>query len=675
MRVHPGALRLVASRLAEAMRPRRPLPFDEWLTKNIVLVDGPKKGELWSAEDAPYLVEIARCLSQEYPCNLVTVRKAQQTGVSILALAWCLYIAEACPDNILYGVPGIDALQDINGQKLQPLIDAWQAKTGKEIILPVTSRSGRNSTTYEKRFPGGYISLANANTVMDLSMKTCRFGVKDEVSKWGELPNGADPETLFFGRFTAFRRQGTYKIFELSTPEHDSGDPLGDDPGHCRIDRSFKRSDQRFWFVRCAECCGEGEAAGSGWFVLSDDHFQVDWAHPHKSVMVCPDCGHWITETERVPMVRGGHYRATQSGPDRHPGFNVDAFMSLMVGLGDIADDKLKAEKRGEAGAKDYYNLIRALPYEIRGNAPDWQRLMERREDYPDGVVPADGLILVCGADVQHTGIYAEVVAFAQDRQTWSVHAAFLEGDTDDKNAGAWLKLDALYRTEWPAAAGGTRRLDATAVDAGDGNRTTQVLEWCRERPDCYAIAGKHGRGVPAIGVPTKKSVRKGGKRKRFGSTMLWPVGTWALKAEFYGNLHRAGLAAGEPADPPGYCHYNGARNEEFFRQQTAEYFDQKMLRGRLVEEWKTIRRDNHFLDARIYAMAMAEHMGLSRLTPSEWAALRARLAPMEKATLFSPAPLMAVADAGHAQQGGDAAGKVPSGPSGDVMNKWKRRS
>lgn len=671
MTIHPGALRLVASRLAEAIRPRPPLPFDEWLTKNVVLVDGPRKGEFWSPTDAPYLVEIAKCLSQEHPANLVTVRKAQQTGVSILALSWCLYIAETCPDNILYGVPGIDALQDINGQKLQPLIDAWQEKTGKRIVLPVTSRSGRNSTTYEKRFPGGYISLANANTVMDLSMKTCRFGVKDEVSKWGELPNGADPETLFFGRFTAFRRQRTYKIFELSTPETDSGDPLGDDPAHCRIDRSFRRSDQRFWYVRCEECGGNDP--GEGWFVQGDDHFHVDRAHPHKSAMVCPHCGHWIVESERVPMVRGGHYRPTQSGPDRHPGFHVDAFMSLLMSLGDIAEDKLRGEGRGEAGAKDYYNLVRALPYQLRGNAPDWQRLMERREDYADRAIPPDGLIFVAGADVQHSGIYIEAVAFAADRQSWSVHAEFLEGDTDDKNAGAWVKLDTLYRTQWADANGGTRRLDALAVDAGDGNRTTQVLEWCRERPDTYAIAGKHGRGVPAIGVPIKKSVRKGGKRKRYGSTLLWPVGTWALKGEFYGNLHRAGLRSGEPTDPPGYCHFNDARGEEFFRQITAEYFDQKLVRGRFVEEWKTIRRDNHFLDCRIYAMAMAEHMGMSRFTPADWSALRSRLVPASAPTLFSPPPQQVAAQPTAptpAQNETQASSRTA-----DVLAKWKRRT
>ncbi|WP_223478737.1 terminase gpA endonuclease subunit [Oricola indica] len=631
MTVHPGALHLIASGLAEAIRPHPPLPFSEWLPQNIVLVDGPRKGEEWSLADAPYLGEIADCLSQEHPCNLVTVRKAQQTGVSILALAWCLYISEVCPDNVLYGVPGIDALQDINGQKLQPLIDAWDKHTDKHIILPVTSRSGRNSTTYEKKFPGGYISLANANTVMDLSMKTCRFGVKDEVSKWNELPNGADPETLFFGRFTAFRRQKTYKIFELSTPELDSGDELGEKDGHCRVDRSFRRSDQRFWNIRCPQCDGE--------FVQTFDLLKIDRKQPHKTTIQCPHCPHRLTEPERVAAVRAGRFIATAEGPDRHPGFHVDGFVSLMIGLEDIASDYMEGEGRGEAGAKDFHNLVLALPFQMRGNAPDHERLMERREDYPEGIVPEAGLIFVAGADVQHDGIYVEAVAFSEDRQSWSVCAEFLEGATDHPGQGAWLRLEEFLQRDFHDAHGQLRPLDRMAVDAGDGNRVNQAYEWCRRHPRCHAIKGQHGRGVPAISVPTRKSVTLRGKRRRVGGTMSWPVGTWSLKAEFYGNLHKAGLAAGEAKDPAGYCHFHKGLGEEFFLQITAEYFDQKMIKGKLHEEWKKLRRDNHFLDCRIYAMAMAELMGLSRKTPGEWAALRNSLYPGQPVDLLSAPP------------------------------------
>lgn len=625
---HPGGLKLVSLSLADAIRPRPPTPFRQWLPANIELVDGPKKGEMWALEDAPYLGEIADCLSQEHPCNLVTVRKSQQTGVSILALAWTLYIAEVCPDNAIYALPSIDFLQDMNSQKLQPLIDAWQRRTGKLVIMPNVSRSGAGSTTYEKRFAGGTISLANANVATDLSGKTTRYGVKDEVSKWQTHVTGDDPETLFFGRFTSFRRQRSFKILELSTPEIDTGDELGEAPGHCRIDRSFKRSDQRFWNITCAECDEVFKQVFEG--------FRIDREHPQRSYYVCPGCGHDISETERVPAVRAGRYVATITGPDRHPGFHVDAFDSLMMSYEAIAEDVLAHSKPGGLGDKGIFNLVLGLPAKEKGNAPDHERLMERREDYVEGIVPAAGLILVAGADVQHDGIWCEIVAFGRDRQTWTISALFLAGATDNPSAGAWPLLDELYHRPLADAYGNDRRIEAIAVDGGDGGRMNQVLEWCRRQPNARAIKGVAGRGVPAISAPSKKSVTTRGKRKRLGSAMLWPVGTWGLKSEFYANLHKPGLAAGEPADPPGYCHFGTFLGKEFFLQITAESFVSELVRGRLQEDWRRLRRDNHLLDCRIYAMAMAELLGLSRNTDNDWAALAASLEHRPEQDLFT---------------------------------------
>lgn len=631
MNAHPGALRAVATGLALSIRPVPPVPFSTWLTKNIVLVDGPRKGEFWTPDDAPYLVEIADCLDLEHASNLVTVRKSQQTGVSILALAWMLYIAETSPDNALYGVPNIDALQDINSGKLQPLIDNWQSETGKSVIYPVKDRSGFGSTTYEKRFAGGAIYLANANSVMDLSAKTCRFGVKDEVSKWQQLANGADPENLYFGRFTAFRRQKTYKIFELSTPELDSGDELGEGPGHCRIDRQFRRSDQRFWHVKCPECGNEQ--------VLRFENMVIDRTHPHRSTIKCTHCPHQISEMERVAAVRLGRFIASKAGPDRHPGFHVDAFMSLMMSLEAIAEDFISFDAKGEAGAKDFHNLNLALPYAMRGNAPDHQRLMERREDYQPHRLPAGVLIFVGGVDVQSYGIYLEGVGFSEDRQSWCIFAEFFEGATDNPQEGAWARLSEFYDQEFADSHGVLRRLDALAVDSG--YRTNQVLEWCRRHPNAYAIKGQPGRGHAAMTAPSRKSVTKTGKRKRYGSTMVWPVGTWSLKAEFYGNLHKTGLKGGAAEDPPGYCHFfQEGLEEEYFQQITSEYFETKLVKGKLSEEWKKRREHNHFLDCRIYAMAMAEHLGLSRKTKAEWAKLRARYEPEPEADILAPAPL-----------------------------------
>lgn len=628
---HPGALRLVGTALAEAIRPKPPMRFRDWLPKNIVLVDGPKKGEFWALDDAPYLGEMADCLSLEHPCNLVTVRKSQQTGVSILALAWALYIAETAPDNTIYGLPSIDFLQDMNSQKLQPLIDAWQAETGKRIVFPAVSRSGAGSTIYEKRFAGGSLMLANANVATDLSGKTTRYGVKDEVSKWQTHVNGDDPETLYFGRFTAFRRTKSYKIFELSTPEIDTGDELGELPGHCRIDRSFKRSDQRFWNIACVECEHEFKQVFEG--------FHLDRLHPHKSFYGCPDCGHVISETERVIGVRKGRFVPTAFGPDRHPGFHVDAFDSLMMSYEAIAEDVIAHAKPGGLGDKGVYNLVLGLPAKEKGNAPEYERLMERREGLSELCVPAPGLIVVAGADVQHNGIWCVVVAFGEDRQSWVLGVRFFEGATDNPTGGAWAELDEFYRKPLQDAFGNRRKLEAVAVDGGDGGRTNQVLEWCRRRPDCFAVKGVGGRGVPAISVPAKKSVTKIGKRKRFGSAMLWPVGTWGLKSELFANLHKPGLAAGEASDPSGYVHFGAFLPKEYFLQLTAESFVTEVVRGRFKEEWRRLRPDNHCLDAHVYAMAMAEKLGLSTNTADNWADLKRRLEPQRQPDLLDTRP------------------------------------
>jgi phage terminase large subunit GpA-like protein len=341
--------------------------------------------------------------------------------------------------------------------------------------------------------------------------------------------------------------------------------------------------------------------------------------------------------------------------------------MSLMMSYEAIAEDFITYDAKGEAGAKDFSNLVRALPYAMKGNAPDHKRLMERRENYKRYTIPAGGLIFVCGVDIQSYGIYAEGVAFGQDRQSWNVFAEFFEGATDNPQAGAWMMLAEFLDQEFPDANGLLRKLDAVAVDSG--YRPNQVLEWCRRRSGAYATKGMPGRGVPAISAPARKSITRRGKRKRFGSAMAWPVGTWSLKAEFYGNLHKTGLAAGEACDPPGYCHFHGELGEEYFQQLTAEYFESKLKKGKLHEEWMKRREHNHFLDCRIYAMAIAEHLGLSKMTPQEWARLRTSYDPLPEADLLSPAPVKAVAMAAPVVEEKPAvAGQATR------ENRWKNR-
>jgi phage terminase large subunit GpA-like protein len=50
---------------------------------------------------------------------------------------------------------------------------------------------------------------------------------------------------------------------------------------------------------------------------------------------------------------------------------------------------------------KVYVNTIEARTWTESGEAPEWQRLYDRREDYRIGEVPEGGLFLTAGVDVQ----------------------------------------------------------------------------------------------------------------------------------------------------------------------------------------------------------------------------------------------------------------------------------
>lgn len=674
---HPSALRLAAETLATVLRPPPVARLSDWMADNIVLVDGPLAGQMWSPDGAPYLVEIADCLSDDHPSNLVTVRKSQQTGASILALAWCLFIADREPANTLYGVPGIDALRDLNSGKLQPLIDAFQRKAGRTVIVPQTSRSGDGSKTFEKVFwRGGRLWLANANSVMDLSSKTAKKGVKDEVSKWQDIPGAGDPEILYFGRFTAFRRLKDYKILEISTPEVDTGDDLGEAPGHCRIDRSFRRSDQRFWHAPCPEC--------ANLFVHDVKQFRVDRAHPHRSTYMCENCGHDISEAERVIHIMpaaGARWIAKSPGPDRHPGFHIDAFISKMMSYEAIAEDLIRSERGGETARKDFSTLVLGLPYAFRGDAPDWQRLFDRRAPHwKRGYVPPSGLLLTAAIDVQMRGVWYEVVAWAPDRQSWTVDRDYIDGETDSPTAPVFQKVrEAILDRRFADAFGRERLIDAIAIDSG--YRANVVYAFVRNaqqpHPDTgrdrlLAIKGDEGWAKPPLGTPTLVDIDLDGRKVKQGCK-LWKVGTWPLKSSVYLDLGKQRSDAEE--FPSGYCHFGEWLDEVYFRQLTAAHLEEVTVRGRAAGRRWVDGRENHLLDCRVYNLALAEYLGLSSTTPAEWAALaRRRGLPDEllKTDIFTPTqsePSQTVAQPEAAEPPPQRSTWIPRRPGG-----WLRR-
>jgi len=77
--------------------------------------------------------------------------------------------------------------------------------------------------------------------------------------------------------------------------------------------------------------------------------------------------------------------------------------------------DFLEAKKNAET-LKTFFNTSLGETFEEKGEAPEWERLYNRREFYPKGIVPQGGLILTAGADVQTDRIEVEIVAWGRGK-------------------------------------------------------------------------------------------------------------------------------------------------------------------------------------------------------------------------------------------------------------------
>ena len=631
MQFRHQAVEVLARAMADVLKPPQPMLPSQWAVANLVVPDGPKAGEPWSLELTPYIREPLDMLGPESPVNEIAVRKSAQTGFTTLLIAAVGHTIDRDPCRMMVIQPTDAALSDFNRDKLQPAIDSSKALAAK--VAAQTSRSATGSTTYSKRYPGGSLTLAIATSAADLRSKTIKKLLRDEIDQYpDDLDGQGDPLEISDGRLMSFLAQGDWKKADISTPTIKGGS---------KIDRRFEQGDQRFWRFPCPHC---GEEFGFEW----GSNFLFSREFPHKAHYSAPCCGSIIEAHEKNSLVRRGRWVATIEEPGRFPSYHFDALSSPFVPWDEVAKAFVAAGD-DESKIKTFWNLWLGLAYEIRGDAPDHVRLMERREDHPPrGHVPGDGLMLIAAADVQMRGIWYLVKAITADRRSYVVEALYLDGDTSSPDGESFQLLRRELDREFPDAFGNLRRIDSLGVDSG--YRSHVVYAWSRAnqrlhphtgRDVVLCLKGRDGWGLPAIGTPSLVDITLAGKKIKKGAK-LWAVGTWPLKGAFYEDLRREGRKAGREKDPPGYCHFGAWLDENFFRQLTAEYLADERFRGQTRRVWKIrgSEKDNHFLDCEVYVRALAEYLGLSRMTSDDWAKLAERHGlSITAAPLFAASP------------------------------------
>jgi hypothetical protein len=196
-----------------------------------------------------------------------------------------------------------------------------------------------------------------------------------------------------------------------------------------------------------------------------------------------------------------------------------------------------RQQESGSAAAiKTFKNTELGETWVEEGEAPDWQRLVERREDYRIGSVPQGGLLLVGGADVQKDRIEASVWAFGRGKESWLIEHRVLMGDT--ARDAVWKGAGRDAGRNWTHASGAAMPLARFALDTGFATQEAYAfVRACRD-PRVMAVKGVP-RGAALIGTPTAIDVSQGGKKLRRG-IKVYTVAVGIAKLEFYNNLRKS---------------------------------------------------------------------------------------------------------------------------------------
>jgi phage terminase large subunit GpA-like protein len=611
---------------SRALRPDPVLTVSEWADRHRVLSSrSAAEAGPYRTSRTPYLKDIMDDLSaSETTIRSVVFKKCAQIGATEAGNCWVGYILDQAPGPVLAVQPTVEMAKRFSKQRIDPMID--ESPRLRERVAPSRTRDSGN-TVLMKEFTGGVLVMTGANSAVGLRSMPARYLFLDEVDAYpSDAEDEGDPLILAERRLSTFGIKA--KEFICSTPKL---------KGSSRITRRYEASDMRRYFVPCP-FCGEMQ-------FLEFERLKWEPGRYHTVRYQCSACQHLIPEHAKSDMLARGVWRPTRESNDPTTrGYHLSALYSPIgwFSWAEIAKEWEDAVEDAEA-RKTFVNTVLGEVWEEEADAvPDWQRLYERREAWPYGVVPERGLFLTAGADCQIDRIEVDVWAWGRGLESWLVEHIVLNGDPGRPEV--WASLTELLGRTWEHATGARLALQRLAIDTGFA--TQSVYQWARGQDRATVLPvrgiGAYDRLVPVSG-PTKVEVLETGKRLRRGLN-LWTVSVSFFKKEFYKHLGLVKptteqLAAGLTF-PAGFVHLPDLVSDEWIKQLVAE--QQVIIRSRrgfaTRTEWRQLRPRNEALDCRIYARAAVWLAGADRWSDARWHGLEQQLGL--DAPPFNPVPL-----------------------------------
>lgn len=607
-------LRDALTALATAVAPVARVPVSVWAERERVVPPesgSPRPGP-WRNAVVPYLTEIMDVADLEHPSSEVVVMGSAQTGKSEIGLNVLGAMIAQDPGPALVVLPSLEEAKKYVNVKFSAMVEATECLKAT-VKRPTSGVTEPGSTTFYKRFAGGFAVVTTASSSKGLQMISARLRIFEEVSGYPiDVDGRGSPVQQANARAKAWFGRGSKAIY-ISTPGI---------AGQCEITSRYAVSDQRRWYCRCPHC---GAYQAIRWERLR-------WAERGGRLEAWYECaasGCVVSAEERATLIGSGVWIATYDGgaddppppevldaadvsrwrarqPARNPGYHIWQGISPFVPWEATVAEYLAAQQRGYSAMKVFWQQALGEPWEERGEAPDAQRLMDRRQACDPGLVPDGVLFLVGATDVQARRLEWAVWGFDRWLAPHLVDWGVIEGDAAEE--AVWSRHDDLLSRRWRNAKGRLYSPVRWGIDAG--YLSTRVYAYARRHANSgrvMALDGRPGWKHPPIGQPRQVKFKVAGAQM---ATLIYPVGTYDLKAEIYSRVRQTVDAASSGELPRGAMRLPETVSIEYVRQLVSEHLVERQKRsGEVVREWVRMPgQRNEALDVLVYATAIAHH-------------------------------------------------------------------
>jgi phage terminase large subunit GpA-like protein len=568
-------------------RKRRQIPVSKWSERHRVVTKSSVPGK-WRNATTPYLAGVMDAAF--FPSvQTIIVCAAPQTGKSESVNNCIGYAIDRKPGDVLFVYPDEQTARENSKDRIQPMIASSYRLKGYMTGLD-------DDTSYLRvNLQHMQIYLGWARSASRLANKPLPYIVLDEIDKYPETAGKkeASPIALAEKRTRTFKHMR--KIFKISTPTTEDGSIWTALTTEAQIIFDY--------WVRCPFC--------EAWQMMDFDEEHFKWPEDERDPervegldlawYECDSCRARWGDEERNEAVRNGEWRSRdkalslktylQSFKPKKIGFHIPSWLSYFVGLSEVAANFLRGLK-DKTALKDFLNADKAEPWKHYQKEREEDVILALRDERLRGVVPGGGMVaaLTAGVDTQKHGFWYEIRAwgYGMDRESWQIREGYVQ------------TFDALAQLLWEDEyldADGKRYLVALAVQDAMGEKTAEVYNFCRmHRGKIFPFKGEQRMNQPFSWshleyYPRSKRPIKGGLKLLRGNVTFY-------KNELSNLLEIA------PGDP-GAWHYHSETTEEWARQMTAEYVDEKGL-------WQQIAsRDNHAWDCSVYNLIAADVRGI----------------------------------------------------------------